>query len=118
MSFGLRVFRGDGALTLDTNTFTYQIIGQWVMDFSASTPANPVVITLNIPGFNPSTCAFFLLPTRPEDIPSESDPSNAKSYPYVTVAAGQVVTRAKNPLAVTATLPCRAILRGMAVRYN
>lgn len=121
MSFGVRTWDENGVLTLDTNTFTYQIMGQWVIDFSNSTPKNPGIVTLSIPGFNPATCALILLPTRVEDIYyPDSYPSNAKCYPYVTVSANQVEVRSVYPGASSTSNPvttCRAILRAMAIRY-
>lgn len=120
MSFGLRVFRSDGVLATDTNTFTYQVMGQWVLDFSASTTANPVNYTLTIPGFDPAKCAFFLLPTRAQDVPGDEDsPGNAKCYPYVTISSGQVVVKSRNPSGLTTTTStARGILRGIAVRFS
>lgn len=117
MSYGLRVWNGSGGLTLDTTTFTYQIMGQWTIDFSSSTPANPGSVTLSIPGFDPATCALVLLPTRSSDIPSADSPGNDKSYPYVTVSSGQAVIAARNPSATGTVITCRAIMRAMAIRY-
>jgi hypothetical protein len=57
-SFGLRVFDENGGLSMDTNTFTYQVIWQGVIDFSGATPS----YTLNIPGFNPANCVFMIIP--------------------------------------------------------
>lgn len=117
MSHGLRTWDENGVLSLDTTTFTYQVIGQWVLDFSNSTASNPTSYTLSIPGFDPATCSLVLLPTRAEDIPSADSPGNAKAYPYVTVSAGQAVIAARNPSAEKVVSTCRAIVRAMAIRY-
>lgn len=121
MSHGLRTWNANGALELDTNTFTYQVLGQWVIDFSNSTPQNPGIVTLNIPGFDPSTCALILLPTRAQDIYyPDGTKTNAKCYPYVTVSASQAVVRSVYPGASStsnAVATCRAILRAIAIRY-
>lgn len=117
MSFGMRVFNEAGGLVMDTNTFTYQVLGQWTVDFSASTPVNPLTTTLSIPGFDPSTCCLVLLPTRSSDIPTGDTPTNQKCYPHVTVSTGQAVIRSRNPSATAGTYPCAAILRAIAIRY-
>lgn len=118
MSYGLRTWNENGALSLDTNTFTYQVLGQWVIDFSNSTPSNPGLVTLTIPGFNPSTCALILLPTRAEDIyyPGGT-PTNAKCYPYVSVSTNQAVVRAVYPGAASTVTTSRVVVRAMAIRY-
>ncbi len=117
MSFGLRVFDSAGNMSLDTNTFTYQVLGQWVVDFSASTTSTS--LTLSIPGFNPATCAFFLLPTRASDIPDSNDPpvTNQKCYPYVAVSSGQVIIYAANPGGGNVSYGSRAIMRGIAIKF-
>jgi hypothetical protein len=115
-SFGLRVFDETGALSMDTNSFTYQVIWQGVIDFSGATPS----YTLNIPGFNPANCVFMIIPTRAQDVQSaEGDGlGNTKSYPYVTTAAGQVVIQPKNPSSSASTLQTRIVAKGYAIRYS
>lgn len=114
--FGLRVFNESGQLAMDTNSFTYQVIWQGVIDFSGTTPS----YTLNIPGFNPANCVFMIIPTRAQDVQSaESDGSgNSKSYPYVTTSVGQVVVRPKNPSASASTGQTRIVAKGYAIRYS
>jgi hypothetical protein len=114
--FGLRVFDESGQLAMDTNSFTYQVLWQGVIDFSGTTPS----YMLNIPGFNPANCVFMIIPTRAQDVQSsETDGSgNIKSYPYVTTAVGQVVVRAKNPSASASTLQSRVVAKGYAIRYG
>lgn len=101
---------------MDTNSFTYQVIWQGVIDFSGSVPS----YTLNIPGFNPGNCVFMIIPTRAQDVQSsETDGSgNAKSYPYVTTGAGQVVVLPKNPSASASTLQTRIVAKAYAIRYG
>jgi hypothetical protein len=116
MSYGARVWDENGNLTMDTTTFTYQVIWQGVIDFSGATPS----YTLNIPGFNPANCVFMIIPTRAQDVQSaESDGlGNSKSYPYVTTAVGQVVVRPKNPSASASTGQTRIVAKGYAIRYS
>jgi len=114
--FGLRVFNESGQLAMDTNSFTYQVIWQGVIDFSGAVPS----YTLNIPGFNPANCVFMIIPTRAQDVQSsETDGSgNQKSYPFVTTSAGQVVVLKKNPSASAATIGSTVIAKGYAIRYS
>lgn len=115
-SFGLRVFDENGALSMDTNTFTYQVIWQGVIDFSGVAPD----YTLSIPGFNPANCVFMIIPTRAQDVQSsETDGSgNQKSYPFVTTAVGQVVVRRKNPSASASTIGSAVAAKAYAIRYS
>ena len=101
---------------MDTNSFTYQVLWQGVIDFSGATPS----YTLNIPGFNPANCVFMIIPTRAQDVQSaELDGSgNAKSYPFVTTVLGQVVVRPKNPSSSASTLQTRIVAKGYAIRYS
>jgi hypothetical protein len=114
-SYGLRVFDETGALSMDTNSFTYQVIWQGVIDFSGATPS----YTLNIPGFNPANCVFMIIPTRAQDVQSAENDGlgNTKSYPYVTTAVGQVVVRPKNPSASASTGQTRIVSKAYAVRF-
>lgn len=113
--FGLRVFNESGQLAMDTNSFTYQVIWQGVIDFSGTVPS----YTLNIPGFNPANCVFMIIPTRAEDVqPSEGDgTANQKSYPFVTTALGQVVVRPKNPSSSAGTIQSRIVSKAYAIRF-
>ncbi|MBJ7371787.1 MAG: hypothetical protein JHD19_10115 [Pseudomonas sp.] len=114
--FGLRVFNESGQLSMDTNSFTYQVLWQGVIDFSGTVPS----YTIAIPGFNPANCVFMIIPTRAQDVQSsEADGSgNQKSYPYVTTSAGQVVVLPKNPSAGAATIQSRVVAKGYAIRYS
>ena len=113
--FGLRVFNESGQLAMDTNSFTYQVIWQGVIDFSGAVPS----YTLNIPGFNPTSCVFMIIPTRSQDVQAaEGESGNFKSYPYVTTAVGQVVVLPKNPSASAATAQSRVIAKAYAIRYS
>lgn len=114
--FGLRVFNESGQLAMDTNSFTYQVIWQGVIDFSGTVPS----YTLNIPGFNPATCVFMIIPTRAQDVqPAEGDgAANQKSYPFVTTSAGQVVVLPKNPSSSAGTIQSRVVAKAYAIRYS
>ncbi|MED7666792.1 hypothetical protein GXB78_06180 [Pseudomonas moraviensis subsp. stanleyae] len=113
--FGLRVFNESGQLAMDTNSFTYQVLWQGVIDFSGTVPS----YTIAIPGFNPANCVFMIIPTRAQDVQtSEAEGSvNSKSYPYVTVGIGQVVVRYINPSASASTIGSRVVAKGYAIRY-
>lgn len=116
MTYGARVWDENGNLGMDTNSFTYQVIWQGVIDFSGAVPS----YTFNIPGFNPANCVFMIIPTRAQDVQaSETDGlGNSKSYPYVTTSAGQVVVRNKNPSASASTTATRIVAKGYAIRYG
>jgi hypothetical protein len=115
MAYGLRVFDENGQLAMDTNSFTYQVIWQGVIDFSGSVGD----YTLSIPGFNPANCVFMIIPTREQDVQSsESGSGNSKSYPYVSVSLNQVVVKYKNPSATAATIGSRIVAKGYAIRYS
>lgn len=116
MTYGARVWDENGNLGMDTNSFTYQVLWQGVIDFSGTTSS----YTLNIPGFNPANCVFMIIPTRAQDVQSsEIDGSgNQKSYPYVTTSAGQVIVRPKNPSASASTLQTRIVAKAYAIRYG
>lgn len=115
-AFGLRVFDENGNLGMDTNSFTYQVIWQGVIDFSGATPS----YTISIPGFSPANCVFMIIPTRAQDVQSaENDGGgNTKSYPFVTTAAGQVAVLPKNPSASASTLQTRIVAKAYAIRYS
>lgn len=117
MTFGARVWNENSSLVMDTTTFTYQIIGQWLLDFTAATPTNLVSYTLSIPGFDPAKCSLVLLPTRSQDIPSSEGDGNWKCYPFVRVSANQAEILCRNPSASSPTFPSRVIVRAMAIRY-
>lgn len=121
MSYGARVWDANGNLVMDTNTFTYQVIWQGVIDFSMATTAQAVVYTLPIPGFNPANCVFMIIPTRAQDIQSaEGDPiGNTKAYPYVTPAVNQVTVRSCNPSTnLNNTNQTRIVAKGYAIRFG
>ncbi|VVP33171.1 hypothetical protein [Pseudomonas fluorescens] len=115
MAYGMRVWDGSANLSMDTNSFTYQVIWQGVIDFSGSTPS----YTLSIPGFNPVTCVFMIIPTRAQDVQTAENDGlgNTKSYPYVTTSAGQVVVLPKNPSASASTGQTRIVAKAYAVRF-
>ncbi|WP_236192783.1 hypothetical protein [Pseudomonas glycinae] len=114
--FGLRVFNESGQLAMDTNSFTYQVIWQGVIDFSGATPS----YTISIPGFNPANCVFMIIPMRAQDVQaSETDGlGNSKSYPYVSTSTGQVVVLPKNPSSPGGTTQSRIVAKGYAIRYS
>ncbi|WP_433739006.1 hypothetical protein [Pseudomonas putida] len=116
MSYGARVWDENGNLTMDTTTFTYQVLWQGVIDFSGATPS----YTLSIPGFNPANCVFMIIPTRAQDVQSAENDGlgNTKSYPYVTTAVGQVTVLPKNPSASAGVTQTRIVAKGYAIRFS
>ncbi len=121
MSYGARVWDESGNLTMDTTTFTYQVLWQGVLDFSAAGGATRTTYTLSIPGFNPANCVFMIIPTRAQDVQqAEGDATaNTKSYPYVTTALNQVVVSSANPSAnLNNTNQTRVVVKGYAVRFS
>lgn len=101
---------------MDTNSFTYQVIWQGVIDFSVPVSS----YTFTIPGFNPANCVFMIIPTRAQDVQSsEADGSgNSKSYPYVSVSVNQVVVRFRNPSSTGSTIGSSVVAKGYAIRYS
>jgi hypothetical protein len=114
-AFGLRVFDENGGLSMDTNTFTYQVLWQGVIDFSGLTPS----YTLNIPGFNPANCVFMIIPTRAQDVQTAENDGlgNVRSYPYVSTSVGQVVVLRKNPSASASTTGSAVVAKAYAIRF-
>jgi len=100
---------------MDTNSFTYQVIWQGVIDFSGVTPN----YTLNIPGFNPANCVFMIIPTRAQDVQTaESDGlGNGRAYPYVSTSMGQVIVLRKNPSASATTIGSVVVAKAYAIRF-
>lgn len=86
MSFGLRTWGAGGALELDTDSFTYQVIHNQLY-----TITDGGVITVPIAGFNPSTCCAAMLPTT---APSSTDVT--QGMPYMYVNSGSVTIRSQN----------------------
>ena len=115
-SFGLRVFNESGQLAMDTNSFTYQVLWQGVIDFSGSIPS----YSLSIPGFNPANCVFMIIPTRVQDVQSAENDGlgNTKSYPYVTTGVGGVTVLPKNPSAGASIGQTRIVAKGYAIRFS
>ncbi|WP_440090153.1 hypothetical protein [Pseudomonas fragariae (ex Marin et al. 2024)] len=121
MSYGARVWDASGNLTMDTSTFTYQVLWQGVLDFSDTSGSTAKVITLSIPGFNPANCVFMIIPTRVQDVQmAEGEAAgNTRSYPYVTTSANQVTVRSANPSAnLGNTNQTRVVAKGYAVRFK
>ncbi|MFU2330334.1 hypothetical protein [Pseudomonas sp. NFX98] len=116
MSYGARVWDENGNLGMDTNSFTYQVLWQGVIDFSGATPS----YSISIPGFNPANCVFMIIPTRVQDVQSAENDGlgNTKSYPYVTTGAGVVTVLPKNPSAAAGVTPTRIVAKGYAIRFS
>jgi len=107
MSYGLRVWGANGALQMDTDSFTYQVIHNGLYTASAST------ITIPIAGYSPSTCSAVLLPTAPAE---NNYITNA--MPYMAVGAGYVQIMGKHPNETDASLYSRMQVRLLVMRYR
>lgn len=86
MSFGLRTWGAGGALELDTDSFTYQVIHNQLY-----TITDRGVITVPIAGFDPSTCCAAILPIN---APTSNDVT--QGMPYMYVNSGYVTIRSQN----------------------
>ncbi|WP_241668684.1 hypothetical protein [Pseudomonas sp. Sample_16] len=100
---------------MDTNSFTYQVLWQGVIDFSGAVPS----YTISIPGFIPANCVFMIIPTRAQDVQTAENDSlgNTKSYPYVITGAGVVTVLPKNPSAGASVGQTRIVAKGYAIRF-
>lgn len=116
MAYGMRVYDENGGLAMDTNSFTYQVLWQGVIDFSGAVPS----YTLSIPDFNPANCVFMIIPTRAQDVQSAENDGlgNTKSYPYVTTGVGVVTVLPKNPSAAAGVTQTRIVAKGYAIRFS
>ncbi|MCP1511024.1 hypothetical protein [Pseudomonas rhodesiae] len=90
MNYGLRVFGANGAIQMDTDSFTYQVMHNKLYKLGAQNDG--LVITVQIPGFDPAKCSAVILPTQ-----AATDTDCLNALPYQSVAAGVVTIRAKNP---------------------
>ena len=86
MSFGLRTWGAGGALELDTDSFTYQVLHNQLY-----TITDRGVITVPVAGFDPSTCCAAMLPTA---APSSTDVT--QGMPYMYVNSGSITIRSQN----------------------
>ena len=98
MSFGLNVWNGSGALTLDMGDFTLQKLAVMILPANPSgSGARPAprsdYILMDVPGYDPSTCYVTITPARYNTgsefgrsvIPTYKDLGGSKIaiYPYV-----------------------------------
>lgn len=106
MSFGLRVWGEDGALQMNTDDFTYQVIHN--QQYQAG--INPIVVS--IPGFTVATGVASLLPV------GNATAENAlNAMPYIEVYDGGVTIRGKHPQEPTTVLST-ATVRLLVMRYR
>lgn len=87
MSFGLRTWSAKGAIELDTDNFTYQVIHNQRYQLSRG-----AVITVPIAGFDPAKCSASILPINPA-----ASADNWEAMPYMSVGAGFVSIRSLHP---------------------
>lgn len=108
MSFGLRTWGAGGALELDTDSFTYQIL-------HSQTYTLGTVITVPVSGLNPNNCSAVILPI------GNVDSSRQYCYdamPYVTVSSDSVTIQAKNPSEPDSGIASRISFRLLVMRYK
>ena len=86
MSFGLRTWGETGALELDTDSFTYQVLHNQLY-----TITDRGVITVPVAGFDPSKCCAAILPTT---APSSNDVT--QGMPFMYVNSGSITIRSQN----------------------
>lgn len=87
MSTGLRTWAANGALQMDTDSYTYQVLHNAVY-----TLAMGAVVTANISGFNPATCTAVILPTQ-----AAANNYCYSAMPFMSVGVGSVVVQSKHP---------------------
>ena len=87
MSFGLRTWSASGALELDTDNFTYQVIHSQTYSLTLKE-----VLTVPVSGFDPDRCSASILPISPPNGTSISG-----SMPYMTVTVGSITIRSVHP---------------------
>lgn len=108
MSHGVRTWSASGALEMDTDSFTYQVLHNGLYQASAGGP-----ITVYISGFSPSNCSAVILPTEP--------PANDYIYsalPYVSVGEGVVNVYGKHPAEADRSLGTTIKFRLLVMRYK
>ena len=81
MTYGVRTWGAGGALEMDTDSFTYQVIHNQTYKLSGRN----VVVTVNIASFDPLKCVAVILPTSiaTADVVREA-------MPYQFVAPGVI----------------------------
>jgi len=108
MSYGLRTWGSNGALELDTGSFTYQVIHNGLYQLSVNQ-----VLTIPIAGFSPSTCAAAILPTK-----AASAENSLNAMPYESVAEGVVTIRSRNPSEADTAIGSAIEFRLLVMRYK
>lgn len=87
MTYGVRTWTESGAIEMDTDSFTYQVLHNQVYQLTTN-----AVITVPVPGFSPANCVAAILPTQ---APTGDYASNA--MPYQTVENGTIVIQSRHP---------------------
>ena len=87
MGYGARTWSANGALELDTDSFTYQVIHNQLYQLTMG-----AVITVPVAGFDPATCCAVVLPTQPA-----ANDNSTSAMPYQSVGMGVVTIRSKHP---------------------
>lgn len=110
MSFGLMTWGASGAVQLNTDTFTYQVIHNQLYKLTVD-----AVITIPIPEFSPGSCVASILPTQAAQYDFNFC---LDAIPYMTVAEGQVVIRSRNPSEPDSTNGSAIEFRLLVMRYK
>lgn len=87
MTYGVRTWTANGAIEMDTDSFTYQVLHNQVYQLTTN-----AVITVPVPGFSPATCVAAILPTR-----AATNDNASNAMPFQTVANGSIVIRSRHP---------------------
>lgn len=87
MTYGVRTWGAGGALEMDTDSFTYQVLHNQLYQLS---PRG--VVVADVPGFDPDKCVATILPTS-----TYSGGYATEAMPYMLVSPGQVQVLSKHP---------------------
>ncbi|MFC0710741.1 hypothetical protein [Azorhizophilus paspali] len=90
MTFGLRVRDESGAIILDNEDFTYEVIFNTTLDWTG-TAGQALTQTYTIDGFDPETCVFVIF----LETPGAYNPASGYNYPgipYMYPPSGNQIT--------------------------
>lgn len=110
MSFGLRTWSEAGALQMDTDSFTYQVLHNQLYTLTLG-----AVITVPVSGFDPAKCVATILPTAP---PTLSFNHARDAMPYMSVSSGQIIVRSRNPSEPDTSNGSQIPFRLLVMRYK
>lgn len=108
MTYGVRTWGAGGALEMDTDSFTYQVIHNQTYKLSGRN----AVVTVNIASFDPLKCVAVILPTSiaTADVAREA-------MPYQFVAPGVIQIYSKHPREPDTSINSQIEFRLLVMRY-